>query len=310
MKKLLLLSVIMTLSLPGWAKIKIGDLYYELDSYRSRAEVTYYSSDWDENANYVSGSIIIPSQVQDGNNDYSVLSINGNAFRGCNALTSIELPNSIETIGEYAFHGCSGLKSIEIPNTITEIQVQTFYECTGLTNVVIPNSVIRIAGAAFYRCTGLTSIVLPNSVTDIGNAAFYGCSGLKKLSIGENLEIMGGRVFDSCDKLEEVLCYSEIPPTQVAAGYPFSASAYENVTLYVPQNSLESYMMTTPWSNFLTIKPLNDSGVDVVGMDTSGSRGAIYNINGQIVKRQASQTDINALTPGIYIIGRMKVLIK
>ena len=90
-------------------------------------------------------------------------------------MTSVTIPNSVTSIGEYAFLGCSGLTSVTIPNSVTSIGGGTFGGCRGLTSVTIPNSVTSIGDRAFYGCSGLTSVTIPNSVTSIGNKAFLDC---------------------------------------------------------------------------------------------------------------------------------------
>jgi hypothetical protein len=45
--------------------------------------------------------------------------IANNAFRGCTGLTTIEIPDSVTSIGYSAFDGCTGLTSIEIPDSVT-----------------------------------------------------------------------------------------------------------------------------------------------------------------------------------------------
>ena len=37
----------------------------------------------------------------------------------CSSLTSVTIPNSVTSIGEYAFNGCSSLTSVTIPNRVT-----------------------------------------------------------------------------------------------------------------------------------------------------------------------------------------------
>jgi len=101
------------------------------------------------------------------------------AFDGCSGLTSVDIPDSVKSIGRSAFDGCSGLTSIDIPGSVTGIGYYAFSKCTGLTSVEIPEGVISIDGNAFYGCTGLTSIDIPSSLTSIGSGAFYGCTGLK-----------------------------------------------------------------------------------------------------------------------------------
>src|SRR5665647_87381 len=100
------------------------------------------------------------------------------AFFCCSGLTTIKLPNSITSIGDYAFGGCSGLTSITLPNSVTSIGTYAFAECSGLTTITLSNSLTSIGNVAFGGCRGLTKFTLPGSVTSIGEAAFENCSEL------------------------------------------------------------------------------------------------------------------------------------
>ncbi|MCQ2976383.1 MAG: leucine-rich repeat protein, partial [Bacteroidales bacterium] len=82
------------------------------------------------------------------------------AFNGCSGLTSIDIPESVTSIGNRAFNGCSGLTSIDIPESVTSIGNYAFNGCSGLNSIDIPESVTSIGGWAFYDCKNLTSIKL------------------------------------------------------------------------------------------------------------------------------------------------------
>ncbi|MFR6424693.1 MAG: leucine-rich repeat domain-containing protein [Oscillospiraceae bacterium] len=56
----------------------------------------------------------------------------------CTSLTSVTIPDSVTSIGEYAFSGCTSLTSVTIPDSVTSIGECAFYECTSLTSVTIP----------------------------------------------------------------------------------------------------------------------------------------------------------------------------
>ena len=133
----------------------------------------------------------------------SVTSIGEEAFTKCLCLGSITIPNSVTSIGRAAFNTCLNLTSITIPNSVTRIGEYAFGECRGLTSVTIPGSVTEIGNGAFLGCTSLTSITIPDSVTSIGSGAFSICQNLTSATIGNGVVSLGDDVFSRCPKLVE-----------------------------------------------------------------------------------------------------------
>ena len=134
----------------------------------------------------------------------SVTSIGDVAFSWCSSLTSISIPDSVTSIGNSAFSWCSSLTSISIPDSVTSIGDNVFYGCKSLTSISIPDSVTSIGNQAFSGCSRLTSITIPDSVTSIGNGAFSGCSRLTSITIPDSVTSIGNSAFWKCSSLTSI----------------------------------------------------------------------------------------------------------
>lgn len=134
----------------------------------------------------------------------SVTSIGDSAFRWCKTLTSINIQDSVTSIGNSAFYGCRSLSSINIPDSVTSIGNSTFLLCGSLTSINIPGSVTSIGNRAFYGCCSLTCINIPDSVTSIGNIAFIGCKSLTSINIPNSVTSIGRRAFHGCESLTNI----------------------------------------------------------------------------------------------------------
>lgn len=157
---------------------------------------TYYNYKYTP-GNEISGDLVIPSVVSDGDNTFSVIELGVYGFCMCE-LGAVSIPNSVTSIGPACFIGCTGLTSISIPNSVTSLKEYCFSKCVGLTSISIPNSVTSLQDHCFSDCIGLTSISLPNSLTCIGDNCFSGCTGLSSLIIPETTTTIGRDAFMNC----------------------------------------------------------------------------------------------------------------
>jgi len=133
-----------------------------------------------------------------------VTSIGNHMFYACSSLTSIVIPNSVESIGEGAFSYCYTLEDVTIGNSVTSIGECAFFQCNSLTSIVIPNSVKSIGVCAFEGCSTLEDITIGSNVTSIGAGAFYGCNSLVSIEIPDCVENIGGGTFANCTALMEI----------------------------------------------------------------------------------------------------------
>ena len=233
-------------------------------------------------SNDYKGAVVIPSSVHYNSKDYSVTSIDEDAFNMCSGLTSITIPSSVTSIDENAFSGCSSLTTITIPSGVTSIGDYAFSGCTGLTTITIPNSVQTLGNNIVSGCIALNSIevdagnsiydsrgncnaiiltatntliagckstVIPNTVTSIGFEAFYFCSSLTTITIPNSVLTIGNNAFHGCSGLTSVKLYAETPAPLLAGIFPTA----QPMTLYVPQGSKAAYQSASGWRNFRTI---------------------------------------------------------
>ena len=115
----------------------------------------------------------------------------------------------VTAIGKYAFKDCEGLMSVVIPDTVTVIDEECFYNCTSLTTVSIPKSVVKIGNSAFYYCSHLKTVdIAEGSLLEIiGQWAFYDCKFLVNinLEVASKLKFINESAFFHCVALTSIV---------------------------------------------------------------------------------------------------------
>ena len=272
MKKLLLLSILMLL--PMLASADDGDTFSEETvegvtltyTVISESEKTCMVGDKyypaiptaraarirrgpEEEICQASGDITIPGEA----NGYRVVRIESFAFHQA-AITSVFIPNSVETIGIAAFRGCADLKNVRLPEHLKVLEEEAFSGCTNLTSINIPEGVTSIGDDAFANCiqlneitipssvehfgdavfkiTGFTSLPkLPESLTTIPNGMFYECYQLTSIEIPKNITSIDAYAFGRCP-ISEI----EIPASVTYIGEAAFANCKNLTSITIPNN--------------------------------------------------------------------------
>lgn len=183
-------------------------------------------------------------------------------FRGCPNLKSIVVEEgnkkydsreNCNAIVETATNTLvCGTENSTIPSTITAIGSSAFAE-TGLKNCVIPEGVTSIQNVAFENCQNLESVTLPQSLKRLGSRVFAN-SGLTSVVIPEGITWLSDGTFWNCNSLAEVVCKAKVAPQLKSDA--FSNDVLSKATLYVPEESVESYKADGEWKKFSDIQPL------------------------------------------------------
>ena len=157
--------------------------------------------------------VVIPSEIE----GLPVTAISVGAFY-LSAITSIEIPNTVTSIGEMAFLGCTSLKSVKLSTGVAKIDKNAFGSCSALQEIqvakdnpnfsslngvlyskkqdtlviypaaktdaayTIPSCVTSVAMYAFSENPYLETLTIPNSLIKVGDSAFYNCKNLRAVS--------------------------------------------------------------------------------------------------------------------------------
>ncbi len=89
-------------------------------------------------------------------------------------LETYNIPNSVETIGNYTIYAKNNLKEIELPNSVKNIYDNAFDASTNLQRVQIGSNIEKISKIAFTNCSSLREIVIDKKENEIANAP-WGC---------------------------------------------------------------------------------------------------------------------------------------
>ena len=203
---------------------------YSLDTETQEASLAKYSGD--------ATKVTIPNFVTYEGKGYKVVRLESSCFWGNSCLLSIEIPESVTSMGMGCCSGCNllesivvnadnpkydsregcnaiietesntmiaGCKNTRIPESVTSLGFGCFYECYSLTSIEIPSSVTNLGVYCFGSCNSLTSINIPSSVTSLGKLCFAYCSSLESIEIPSSVTSLGNNCFNGCYSLESIV---------------------------------------------------------------------------------------------------------
>lgn len=182
---------------------KINGIYYMLDSDKKMAAVTYKSEYFHGNKNAYKGEITIPSQIENNGLIYDVVAIDFGAFKDCDKLRSITIPNSVVRIGKGAFYSCVNLAHITLPPNLTELE-DGLFQHSGITEIELPEGIQSIGKEVFSWCIKLQKIKMPSTLKSIGNKAFDHCFDLTYVELSPSLEKVDLDAFTDCKSIQKV----------------------------------------------------------------------------------------------------------
>ena len=175
-------------------------------------------------------------------------------FGNCIKLKSVVIPESVTIIDSYAFYECSSLDAISIPKSVTTVGRGAFMGCTSLKSATLSPNLKEIPTDMFRDCSKLTEVIIPFGITTIGNGAFIGCEAMQSFDLPESINYIDGFAFRYLSNIKDIYCHAKtVPDTNNNA---FGDVDLSQITLHVPEASIENYQASSPWNEFGAIVPL------------------------------------------------------
>lgn len=199
-------------------------------------------------------------------------------FSECNALTTVNFPLSLRTLGSNTFNNTQITSAnLHELNNLRRIGGSTF-NGTKLSSVTLPES-LETMGDAFHECHSLTTIDMSQTqLTTITGWTFSGCTALENVQLPQNLMTIGAYAFERTalsgvvelpatltnigegafheTSFAVVRSLATIPP--VIENWAFTGSV---VAVFVPEGAASAYKEAPIWED-LTIMD-KDVYVDV-----------------------------------------------
>lgn len=138
-----------------------------------------------------SNNVVIPSHIE----NQEVYRIGESAFANCKDVQNVIIPNTVQVIDEKAF-SVTGLTSLDLPDSVNTIGRKAFHFTQKLTGtIVIPRKVKVIPNEAF-SFSHVDTLILKGAIT-IERDAFSACVRLKRVVFADGLEYVAFSAFKS-----------------------------------------------------------------------------------------------------------------
>ncbi|MBP5546820.1 MAG: leucine-rich repeat domain-containing protein [Bacteroidales bacterium] len=271
--------------------------------------------DWDSHIQ-PSGFLALPSTVQHNGTTYHLRAIDAQAFRSCESLTGVSIPEGVTSVGRMAFAFCSSLDSIVLPSTLNEIGTMAFTGTAYYSNSahLTPEGLMIVGPYVIASLPSIAdTIVVPEGILGLGNMAFYNCEQMPKISLPTTLHFIGENAFSSCLALDTMTLLATVPPTLQSNSF----IDMPDFIVAVPCGSGDAYHTAENWSTLSIVEmcPISISEVDMESFSAcavadgllitlpDGHSCKVCDMMGRTVATMRTSGKVTLTNPGVYLVS-------
>ncbi len=212
------------------------------------------------------------------------------AFSDCYNLTSLSLPEGLETIGNCAFKSMGG-------NALL-----------GTSPIFLPSTVSSIGEDAFAD-TKIPSLTIGDKISYIADNTF---NLITSIEIGSGIKTIAPDAFKS-DNLRLIRVHASTPPS-FNHKFILTETQAQNITVIIPDGGLELYSHHPKWKEFNLVEE-SKSQVDITLNGTMGLGAAIYVASGILPSRVTSlkvsgpmtQADLTVISQNMFSLTQLDI---
>lgn len=242
-------------------------------------------------------------------------------FNFCFNLSTVNIPSTVTELGQSALYATS-ITSIELPEGLKKIGMSALYG-TQLQELILPDSVEELGEYALAWSPKLRKIVFGKGMKVMKDNAISSMPALEELQLNEGLEEIGFMGITYCDIMTSLTIPSTVKrigsfafvgspltsltnlavePQLLYEGEDIVANEegipiYDQVTLYVPAESIDAYRQAEIWKLFPSIKA-EQSGVEEITETEVTEIVEIWTLDGHRVESPTAGIYVARMTDG------------
>ncbi len=253
--------------------------------------------------------------------------IPGQLFWSSQTLSNVVLGNSVKEIGEAAFRGCTALKTLDLPESLTTIGSYALYN-TGIESIIVPQNVTNLGtwglGGASFKTVILTPWESPR-----GSSAFIDHNAELKLYVTDMETYSNSDLAQYVNLMKPMatpdktaFLQNESNPSVVFTcnipGYSMTVTSMPQLETAICGEHLAAveadFNGATDFSAKFAFRytVTEDAGVSEATM--FGSTVDIFTVDGILLYNNVDSNSVSALPAGLYIIksdnGNVKKIIR